>query len=80
MRRGWRLEPHPSRLALDHPRRADILGRHERASDAGLSTYVDPGSGYTVLTARYLAERGYCCSQGCRHCPWECADQDPEGP
>jgi hypothetical protein len=23
-----------------------------------------------VLTARYLADRGSCCDQGCRHCPY----------
>lgn len=26
--------------------------------------------GYMVLTAKYLYERGYCCGNGCRHCPW----------
>lgn len=24
-----------------------------------------------VFTARYLARRGYCCENGCRHCPYE---------
>lgn len=70
-RADWLATPHPSRLALDRPDRADILARHQRACAAGLSTYVDPGTGYTVLTATYLADRGYCCSQDCRHCPWE---------
>ena len=23
-----------------------------------------------VLTARYHLRRGYCCEQGCRHCPY----------
>jgi hypothetical protein len=23
-----------------------------------------------VLTSRYLLRRGYCCEQGCRHCPY----------
>ena len=26
--------------------------------------------GLFVLTARYLADRGTCCGQGCRHCPY----------
>jgi hypothetical protein len=26
-------------------------------------------SGLMVLTARYLLRRGYCCGNGCRHCP-----------
>ena len=24
-----------------------------------------------VLTARYHLRRGYCCEQGCRHCPYD---------
>jgi len=28
-------------------------------------------SGFMVLTARYLAKRGYCCGNGCRHCPYK---------
>lgn len=23
-----------------------------------------------VFTARYLLDRGYCCENGCRHCPY----------
>ena len=26
--------------------------------------------GLMVLTARYHLRRGYCCEQGCRHCPY----------
>lgn len=69
-REGWRHEPAPSRLPLDRPDRTEILARHERALAAGLSTYLDPQTQFVVLTADYLAERGYCCSVGCRHCPW----------
>jgi hypothetical protein len=45
---------------------------------AGLSTYLDPGTGASVMTAAYLAERGTCCDLGCRHCPWVGAELDPE--
>ncbi len=31
--------------------------------------YMDP-KGYRVITASYLARRGYCCGNGCRHCPY----------
>jgi len=31
--------------------------------------YLDHG--LMVLTARYLLRRGYCCDQGCRHCPFD---------
>ncbi len=26
--------------------------------------------GYLVFTAQYHQRRGYCCRNGCRHCPW----------
>jgi uncharacterized protein DUF5522 len=28
-------------------------------------------NGLMVLTERYHLRRGYCCEQGCRHCPYE---------
>ena len=63
-------EPHPSRLAPGHPRRADILAAHAAALDAGRSGYLDPDTGLFVLTAGFLADRGTCCGRGCRHCPY----------
>ena len=27
--------------------------------------------GRVVLTAKYLLERGYCCGNGCMHCPYD---------
>lgn len=27
--------------------------------------------GFIVLTARYHLERGHCCGNGCRHCPYD---------
>ncbi len=26
--------------------------------------------GFLVFTARFLAARGFCCGNGCRHCPY----------
>lgn len=63
-------EPHPSRVALDHPRRAEILVAHEAALDVGADNYADPATGYSVFTSRYLLDRGTCCDTGCRHCPY----------
>lgn len=37
---------------------------------AGADTYVDPRSGFSVMTAAGLSERGWCCDNGCRHCPY----------
>ena len=38
--------------------------------EEGIDFYFDP-SGYMVFTEKYLLERGYCCGNGCRHCPYE---------
>jgi Family of unknown function (DUF5522) len=27
--------------------------------------------GFMVLTEKYHLEKGYCCGNGCRHCPFE---------
>ncbi|MGI8663563.1 MAG: DUF5522 domain-containing protein [Acidimicrobiales bacterium] len=63
-------DPHPSRLATDHPRRDEILAAHAAAMCSGEPGYLDPDSGLFVLTAAALCERGDCCNQGCRHCPF----------
>ena len=34
----------------------------------GEDYYLD--NGLMVLTERYHLRRGYCCEQGCRHCPY----------
>jgi uncharacterized protein DUF5522 len=34
----------------------------------GEDYYLD--SGLMVLTAQFLTKRGYCCENGCRHCPY----------
>ena len=63
-------EPHPSRLSVDHPRRAEILAAHAAALAGGQAGYLDPDTGLFVLTAGFLAKRGSCCGRGCRHCPY----------
>ncbi len=35
----------------------------------GYDYYLDDG--LFVLTEGYLLRRGYCCGNGCRHCPYE---------
>lgn len=70
MTRDPRREPHPSRLARSHPRRAEILAAHDAALASGAPTYTDPATGYQVLTAAELLDRGTCCESGCRHCPY----------
>jgi hypothetical protein len=34
--------------------------------------------GYMVFTAKYLLKRGYCCQNGCRHCPYGFKNRSPD--
>ncbi|MBM4345576.1 MAG: hypothetical protein FJ100_19570 [Deltaproteobacteria bacterium] len=43
---------------------------HEVACVAGEPMYRDPSTGAWTMTERYLRERGSCCGEGCRHCPY----------
>jgi hypothetical protein len=61
---------HPQRLSPGHPRYAEIMQRHSAAIAAGEPCYDDPTTGLSVFTAAFLADRGYCCDSGCRHCPF----------
>jgi hypothetical protein len=64
------VDPHPDRLDPARPDRVSVLAAHRQAVAAGENTYVDPSSGWSVFTARFLWERGTCCDSGCRHCPY----------
>lgn len=44
---------------------------HDRACARGDSGYTDPTTGLFVFTRTYLANRGWCCGNGCRHCPFD---------
>ena len=44
---------------------------HEEACSRGRESYVDPETGYTVLTRIAHERRGDCCGNACRHCPYE---------
>jgi diphthamide synthase (EF-2-diphthine--ammonia ligase) len=43
---------------------------HLEACKEGLSTYIDPATGYQVLTSDALLRQGKCCGNSCRHCPY----------
>lgn len=64
------VRPHPDRLQPEHPRYDAIVAAHAEAVARGDDGYLDPASGYWVFSALHLWERGHCCDQGCRHCPW----------
>ena len=35
----------------------------------GVDFYMSP-NGYRIMTEEYLIRRGYCCANGCKHCPY----------
>ena len=41
----------------------------------GVDYYFE--NGLMVFTEYYLRERGYCCTSGCRHCPYGFAKINP---
>jgi hypothetical protein len=67
--------PDPRRLRTDHPRYVEIAARHRAAVEEGSPSYRDPVTGFMVFTSAFLAGRGYCCTNGCRHCPFVGADE-----
>jgi diphthamide synthase (EF-2-diphthine--ammonia ligase)/ABC-type hemin transport system substrate-binding protein len=48
----------------------DFSVLHEKACAAGNLAYIDPETGYTVMTELAHKRRGKCCGSGCRHCPY----------
>lgn len=38
----------------------------------GVDFYME--NDYFVFTEKYLRDRGYCCGNGCRHCPYRKED------
>lgn len=64
-----RDEPPANAEVSDGPDRARDRA-HAAAVERGDDGYLDPQSGLFVLTAAYLEQRGYCCGEGCRHCPF----------
>jgi len=49
---------------------SNIEELHRAACDAGRDTYIDPVTGYQVLTSKALLKQGACCGNSCRHCPY----------
>ncbi|CAK6442306.1 unnamed protein product [Pipistrellus nathusii] len=70
-------ERRPERAALTAAERR-IADLHAAACAAQQLTYVDPATGYLVLTRLAHEQRGRCCGSACRHCPYGQANvQDP---
>jgi hypothetical protein len=54
-------------------KKADSKESGEPKFVEGVDYYFDDG--LLVMTAEYLLKRGYCCGNGCRHCPYGDEDQ-----
>ena len=52
---------------------------HQAACKRKQNGYSDPETGFFVLTEYYLEQRGHCCGAGCRHCPYDAAEQRRAG-
>eukprot|EP00123_Amoebidium_parasiticum_P021236 comp6383_c0_seq1/m.2185 comp6383_c0_seq1/g.2185 ORF comp6383_c0_seq1/g.2185 comp6383_c0_seq1/m.2185 type:complete len:125 (-) comp6383_c0_seq1:352-726(-) len=48
----------------------EIVALHAQAVKAGEPAYIDPLTGFFVLTSEYLRKKGPCCGNACRHCPY----------
>lgn len=48
---------------------AKVESTEEQTVVEGIDFYFE--NGLMVLTRSYLLNRGYCCSNTCRHCPYE---------
>jgi hypothetical protein len=53
----------------------ELMKRHADAIAWRLTHYRDPTTNLAVFTAKFLADRDYCCDRRCRHCPYDL----PEG-
>ncbi|XP_007539815.1 uncharacterized protein C1orf53 homolog [Erinaceus europaeus] len=60
-------QPTSEELTPEERRIADL---HSAACEAGQLNYVDPATGYLVLTKLAHLQRGQCCGSACRHCPY----------
>jgi hypothetical protein len=64
---------------MSTPLSQEIIHAHATAVKRGDGGYIDPESGLFVLTDFQLKMRGYCCGQGCRHCPYSAEEQRKAG-
>lgn len=38
--------------------------------DLAPDEFYHSAEGYIIFTEKYLLKRGYCCQNGCKHCPY----------
>jgi hypothetical protein len=60
-----------------------ISDKNKVSKDAAVpanSDYYLNEKGYIVFTEAYHLKRGYCCENGCRHCPYGYKNEAPTLP
>jgi hypothetical protein len=46
------------------------FGDFGKRKDLEEDDYYLSKEGYIIFTAKYHSKRGYCCQNGCKHCPF----------
>ena len=62
--------PLPQRLDPQDAKFERIMEVHDQTCAQGEQGYLDPYNGLFAMTADFHIKRGYCCTRGCRHCPF----------
>jgi len=62
--------PLPERLDPSDPKFERIMAAHDQSCAINQQGYLDPYNGLFAMTADSHIKRGYCCTRGCRHCPF----------
>jgi hypothetical protein len=57
-----------------------FLAVEKQASAEKKDSYIDPVTGYQVMTSYFLKNRGTCCNNNCRHCPYKTDSADKKDP
>lgn len=52
---------------------------HDLADRKEETGYIDPETGYMVMTVFYLKQVEACCAMDCRHCPYPAHEQKRAG-
>jgi iron complex transport system substrate-binding protein len=60
----------PRGLPTNHPQTELIMQLHDDAIRKGEPGYLDPQTGFYVMTVKTHLDRGNCCNSACRHCPY----------
>lgn len=49
---------------------ADDMSGFNKTPKLDPDDYYMSSEGFLVFTEKYLRKRGYCCQNGCKHCPY----------